>query len=152
MFVSLKKSATRLGGGDEFFAYLEKAPVNVTLVDDPSFQLIKRCRYVLSGESSIISEAINLGSIAFFLDTYAKDEIYIYRDYPDLSYSDGDGIVDRIRSIENGSWRYPVEKFADLADLSGWISFDVIRRDIGLAPLDPPILADFWSDKPNAAA
>lgn len=152
VFVSLKKSATRLGGGDEFFGHMENAPANVTLVDDPSFQLIKRCRYVLSGESSIISEAINLGSMAFFLDTYAKDEVYIYRDYPDLSYGDGDLIVDRIKSIEDGTWRYPVEQFADLADLSGWISFDVIRRDIGLDPLDPPILWDAWSDKPIVTA
>jgi hypothetical protein len=152
VLVSLKKSAARLGGVEEFVDGLKDAPANLKMVDDPSFDLIAKCRYVLSGESSIISEAINLGSIAFFLDTYAKDEIYIYRDYPDLSYRDGDRIVERIRSIENGSWRYPVEQFADLADLSGWVSFDVIRRDIGLDPLDPPILADFWANRPTAAA
>lgn len=152
VFISLKKSATRLGGGPTFFDYMKNAPPNVTLVDAPSFQLIKRCRYVLSGESSIISEAINLGSFAFFLDTYPADEIYIYRDYPNLSYSDGNDIARRIEAIENGSWRYPREEFADLADLSGWLSFDVIRRDIGLPPIDPPLLHAMWQDSPSPPA
>jgi|GEM_PF-4766646 len=150
--VSLKKSAGRLGGVEAFIDGLRNAPDNLKIVDDASFDLIAECRYVLSGESSIISEAINLGSIAFFLDTYPSEEIYIYREYPDLSYRDGDRIVERIRSIENGTWRYPVERFAGLADLSGWISFDVIRRDIGLEPIDPPILRCLWPDNPKAFA
>lgn len=150
--VSLKKSAGRLGGVEAFVDGLRNAPANLKMVDDASFDLIAECRYVLSGESSIISEAINLGSIAFFLDTYPLDDIYIYREYPDLSYRDGNGIVERIRSIENGTWRYPVERFAGLADLSGWVSFDVIRRDIGLEPIDPPILRSLWPDKPTAVA
>lgn len=136
VFISLKKSSTRLGGGTEFFGYLENAPANVTLVEDGSFDLIKRCRYVLSGESSIIVEAINLKSIAFFLDTYPAEDVYVYREYPGICYRTGDEIIDRIKQLESGHWQYPLADLEDLVDLSGTAYYDTIRRDIGLEPRD----------------
>ena len=147
--VSLKKTAIRLGGHDEFVAAMDDTPPNVKMTDDGSFDLIRRCAYVLSGESSIVAEAINLGSITFFLDTYPEKEIYIYRDYHDLAHRDGEEIARRIRGIEDGTWIYPVKRYADLADISGWLAFDVIRRDVGLEPLDPPILSRFWNSDPD---
>ena len=151
VYVSLKASATRLGGGDEFFEHMKNRPPNVTLTDDPSFELIKKCRYVISGESSILSEAINLGSISFFLDTYPSDETFVYRDYPFLSHSDGDAISRLIAGVEDGSWKYPVESYRDLADLSGRSAFDTLRLAIGLAPKDPPIVKHIWKGS-NAIA
>jgi len=146
ILISLKRSSIRLGGLDEFLKYInDHAPINVTLVEDLSFDLITRCRYVLSGESSIIAESIHLGSVSFFLDTYPKNDIFIYRDYEELSHRDGDEIARRIKGIEDGSWVYPVQRYAELADISGELCFDVLRRDLGLEPKDPQILKGIWS-------
>ena len=143
LLISLKKSAVRIGGYEEFVSYLEKAPANVRLVDDGSFELIKRHRYVISGESSIVTETINLGCVTFFLDTYPAENLFVYRNYPELSHSTGDAIAQRIAGIERGTWRYPIENFAELSDITGELAADTIRRTMGLSPKDPPVLSAY---------
>jgi hypothetical protein len=150
--VSVKPTSIRLGGQRAFDAKLAGRPANVVASQEKSFSLIKRCRYVVSGESSIISEAIHLGSVTFFLDTYAEQPHYVYREYAGLTYTQGREIADAIKRIERGEFRYPVERYADLADISGELSFDVIRRELGLAPLDPPLLAAMWSTRRDSAS
>jgi hypothetical protein len=144
--ISIKRGSSRLGGFEVFMEHMKGAPENVKMGSDQSFDMIKNCRYVIAGESAIISEAISLGSVSFFLDTYSEKEEFVYREYPDLAYKSGGDIAMRIRAIEEGTWRYPIENFEDLADLSGWIGFDIIRRDFGLEPLDPPLLKDLWKN------
>jgi hypothetical protein len=149
--VSVKPTSVRLGGHQAFEAKLAERPPNVVASREKSFSLIKRCRYVVSGESSIISESIHLGSVTFFLDTYAGQPHYVYREYPGLTYSSGRDIADVIKKLECGETRYVAERYSDLADLSGVLSFDVIRRELGLEPLDPPLLAELWTPRTNAA-
>lgn len=148
ILISLKKSSIRIGGYDDFVAYLNNAPSNVRMVDDDTFDLIKHNRYVISGESSIVTEAIHLGCFTFFLDTYPLEETFVYRDYDELCHRNGTAIIERIEGIERGTWQYPVNNYADLADLSGVLAADTIRRTIGLPPKDPPLLMAYW----NAAA
>jgi hypothetical protein len=147
IYISLKKSSMRLEGVEEFVSYLAQAPKNIELVDDFSFDLIKRHSFIISGESSILSEAISLGCYAFFLDTYTDDIRFIYREYPEMSHRDGNEIAERIKGIDNKTWNYPIAQMKDLGDTSGWISFDAIRRDIGLDPKDSKILAGLWDTK-----
>jgi hypothetical protein len=45
----------------------------------------------------------------------------------------------KIKSIENKTWRYPIEDYEDLVDFSGRIFFDKIREDVGLPAKEPAI-------------
>ena len=146
VLISFKRNTTRLGGHEEFLAYIKKAPANIAMASDNSFDMIKTCRYVVGGESAILSEALNLGSFSFFLDSYPEEHQFVYREYSNMSYKRGNDIASRIMEIEAGTWRYPIEEFEDLTDLSGWIGYDVIRREIGLGPKNPPVLAKLWND------
>lgn len=117
--------------------YMERiaqAPANVRFTERNSYELALECRYTVGGPTSVLAEAVALGGMSFLIDIYPPESTVIYREYPDMCVRSGGELVERIRSLENGSLVWRQEKFAKLIDLSGQYFYDVVRSEIGLPP------------------
>ena len=63
----------------------------------------------------------------------------IFREFPDLCVFSSEQAIYRIKSIEEGKWHYPLDKYSDLVDLSGKVFIDKVREDVGLLAKEPAI-------------
>lgn len=136
VFVKLKYDRDKVGG-DVFDGYLRALgdlPPNVKVVCMPPYELLMSAGYAISGLSTVVAEAVQMGLASFFVDVYRADQDIFFRAFPELCVSSAPDAIDRIRRIENGEWTYPRNRFADLVDLSGRIVFDQIRADLALPP------------------
>ncbi len=133
--IAAKQSSKRFGGYEEYEEIVRGGPPNLALSDEKSFQLILRHRYCLCSESSILAEAMELRCVSFFLDIHDPRHILIYRDYKSVCVRSASDIVDRIKSIERGSWGYPWNELGPLIKLSDDSVYDLVRQDWGLPPL-----------------
>ncbi len=118
-----------------FVEAVENGPKNMVLSQEDSYELIMKARYVVSGRSTITAEAIQFGSSVFCFDFAGPDKPYYYRDFPKLCVQSAEEVIDQISAIDSGKEQYPTYLYADLIDLSGNFIIDVIREDLGLAPL-----------------
>jgi hypothetical protein len=138
----IKESQFSHGTAGEFLDAIAAGPDNLVESREDSYELMLCGRYAISNDSTVIAESISYGQCCFMYDVY--DEVApedghpsIYRDYPELCVATPDQFEQRIRSIEDGAWRYPRERFGGLIDVSGLNPFDRIRDTIGLTPKEP---------------
>jgi hypothetical protein len=117
---------------DRFFAH---KPDNVVFTEEHPYSLLCRASFAISTPSTVVFEAIQFGLKSFCFDNYPEDIPFQFREYPGLCYRRIDEIIDRMKAIDAGRWRYPRQSFAGLVDISGRNIFDVIRGDIGLPPM-----------------
>ena len=135
------KSNYRLRRGDSFINECARGLSNVHHTDEPLFSIFRKVSYVISDPSNAAMEAVQFGLNTFVADISDIHEECIFREFPDMCISSAQQAIDRIRSIEDGSWRYPREKFDDLIAVSGFNFLDIVRHDLGLPSHISPNLA-----------
>jgi hypothetical protein len=138
IWLQIKTGFAELPRGKKLIESCTKDLPNIHYTDDSVFEIIRRVSYAFSDPSTVVIEAMQFGVTSFFLDISDIHDECIYREYPGLSLKSGADAVQRIQNIENGSWQYPREKYTDLADLSGRVIFDIVRKDMGLAQAEVP--------------
>ncbi|MBF0353776.1 MAG: hypothetical protein HQL43_00875 [Alphaproteobacteria bacterium] len=112
---------------------LADAPSNVVLTDGDFYELLKEVRYVFGTATTAVAEAIQYGKFSFALDYYEAEQPFLYRDFPDMIVDSAETAINRIRGIEDGRWRYPRERFAELIELDPEPFIDAFSRAIGLS-------------------
>ena len=117
---------------DNFIEDCQGGLSNIEYSSDSPYELFFRCEYGISDPSSIAVEAIQFGVKAFVFDIPRVQSSNVFREFPGLIVDDSSQARTRILEIENGLWRYPIENFKDLVDMSGMVFFDRVRRDMGL--------------------
>jgi len=110
-----------------------KGLANVEYSSDSVYDIFFQARYGFSDPSSVVVEAMQFGMVSFAFDLPHVQATNVNREYPGLTVETPEEAIQRIRSIEQGTWRYPIEDFQDVVDLSGMVFFDRVRRDMGLA-------------------
>jgi len=86
----------------------------IEVIEGDPYEILLTASYSFSGLSTIVAEALQMGVHSFFIDTFDRSLDILYRDYPGLCVADGADAVARIRAIEAGKARYPVETFHSL--------------------------------------
>ena len=135
-YVNVKsKELEALVYGPKLKNFLENLPDNVVHHSGRSYDLFYCCRTALTEGSTLAAEAVQFG-----LDTYVFDlepagwKVMIYREFPGICVGSAAEAIERMKSIEAGTWVYPRRAFASLIDMGGRIPWDVIREDMGLKP------------------
>ncbi|MBX9634771.1 MAG: hypothetical protein K2X44_07290, partial [Magnetospirillum sp.] len=126
----------RMEIGHRFVADCTEGLPNV-LVSDQLVPLLRDTTYAFADASTVLAEAVQFGLCAFMADVIEGHEDCFYRDFPGLTLGTPEEAIARIKSIEDGSWHYPREQYDELIDRSGTVFFDIMRRDLGLAPRAP---------------
>jgi len=128
---------------EEFIAECQKGLENVEYTEDSVYEIFLNTRYGISDPSSVVVEAMQFGMISFAFDLPHVQIATVDREYPGLVVESAEQAIGRIRAIEAGEWRYPIEEYGDVVDMSGMVFFDRVRHDMGLPPKEPsvPLLA-----------
>ena len=128
------------GHGVLFPTALKEAPENLVRYQGHAEDLLPLGRYVLSEPSTLVVEALQFGHFSFALVMDNRFRGLEFEKYPGLCLHSVDEIVVRIKAIETGDWAYPRESYKGLVNLSGKIVWDVVRKNIGLPPIDDDFL------------
>ena len=138
-YVNFKPKEINVPGeyGPKLKNFLDNLPDNVVRHVGHSYDLFFSCRTVLSEGSTLGAEAVQFGLESYIFD-FAPDrwKALPYRDFPDICVHSAAETIDRMRSVEAGTWAYPRQAFEPLIDMSGRIPWDVIREDMGLPSKD----------------
>jgi hypothetical protein len=118
--------------GRDFIAACQRDRPNVVHTRKSIYELLTVAQYACSDPSTVVLEALQFGQVSFALDVSGVQKVSILREFPGLCVSSAEELVQRIRAIESGEWRYPRESFGELVDLSGRVIYDVVREDMGL--------------------
>lgn len=113
---------------------LERGPKNLVFDRRRSYEMLFDCQYVVNESSSLTAEAVQFGLCSFVFDPDPRSKNLYYRRIPEICLKSSAQIVERIRQIEAGQWRYPREQFDSIINLTGDIFWDLIRADMGLPP------------------
>lgn len=138
LLLQVKSTFINLPMGQDFIAACTRDLPQVVAVGDSMFDLFAMARYSFSDPSTVVVEAMQFGLMSFNVDILPEQRVSLLREFDGLCVTCADQAADRIRSIEDGSWKYPRECYKQLVDLSGWVIFDAIRRDLGLTIRQPP--------------
>ena len=133
IILQVKTNFDGVPGTQEFIDRCRKGLPNVEYSSDSVYDIFFQARYGFSDPSSVVVEAMQFGMISFAFDLPHIQATNVDREYPGLTVKPPEEAIARIRAIEQGTWRYPIEDFQDVVDLSGMVFFDRVRRDMGLA-------------------
>lgn len=112
---------------------------NIVHLTDSPYELILQARYAISDPSSLVAEALQLGSFAFGFDIPSKQKTNILRSYPGLVFASANEMADRIRGIEAKTDTYDLELYSRLVDISGTPFNDRVREEVGLEAIQAPV-------------
>ena len=135
VFIKLKYDRDYIGADlyDRYMTAFGELPAHAVVVGGSPYELLMTAGYAISGLSTVVAEAVQLGLVSFFVDVYRPDQDVSFRAFPELCVTSAPALTTRIREIETGEWIYPRDRFADLIDLSGQNVFDTIRAELGLS-------------------
>lgn len=123
-------------GVPEFIAACLDGLPNAGHTTDGAYDLVRRAACVLSDASTIIAETIQLGVPIFMVDILGQDSC-IYRTLPGLCLSDAGQVTAAVAGVISGDQPYRQDLYGAIIDTSGDVIYDVIRKDMGLAPRQP---------------
>jgi len=133
IYLQIKHSYLKLPIAKQFVSACTNGLANVHHNDtDSVYDLLSKVRYSFSDPSSVIAEAVQMGVNSFALDISLIQKATIYRDYPDICISTPEEAVKKIRQLEGGEWKYPVDSLKNLIDLSGRTLVEAVCADLGL--------------------
>lgn len=139
IWLQIKSNYINLTRGKDFLKACTENLSNVIYTTESIFEIFLHARYLVSDPSTLLIEGIQFGVISFMLDIPEIIEVCLLRDYPELCVTSAEQVIERIRSIESGEWRYSRETYSELVDLSGQVFFDVIRTDMDLPARGAPV-------------
>lgn len=109
---------------------------NVVYTTENVYDLLDRAKYHVSDISTFVAEAIRSGMVTILADLLDQ-EFNCYRLFPGLCATKAEELVEKIRALEAGEATYPHKKYLELLDCEhGEIGYDLLRSEIGLAPMD----------------
>jgi hypothetical protein len=151
ILLEVKGVLIKTQGARDFITDCTKDLPNVRMTTESVYELFFKARYSFCDPSSVITEAMQLGTISFAFDIPRLQKTSIFREYPEMVVATADDAAWRIRGIESGCWHYPLEKWREYVDLSGRFFTDQVRIDIGLSPKEPaiPLIPDDDSANPR---
>lgn len=111
---------------------MREAPMNVIAYIDPDpYELLLSVTYSIAF-TTLVAESLQFGAMTFTLDTDPSIKNLYYRNFPGLTVSGKDEIVERIDAIESGQEAYDFSQYNELIAMDGIDIFETIRNDVGL--------------------
>lgn len=111
---------------------MREAPINVVAYIHPSpYELLLSVSYSISF-TTLVAESLQFGVKTFTLDTDPSIKHLYYRNFPGLTVSGSEDIIERINAIEAGESSYDFSQYNELINMEGADIFETIRNDIGL--------------------
>ncbi|MEE2746453.1 MAG: hypothetical protein VX617_06190 [Pseudomonadota bacterium] len=132
VLLQVKHNFIKTTTGALFIESCIKGIPNILTTKDSVFKLFRKGKYIFSDPSTVISEALKMGLMAFTIDVIKYQRSSIFRQFEGMCMSNGSEAGAKIRDIEAQRWPYPRIEFGALSDLSETVFFDVIRVDVGL--------------------
>lgn len=129
IYLQVKGSFSHTSYANDFVGWGCATFPNVVHSDEHITDLFFKARYLVTDPSTIAAEAIQFGLASFLMDFDDRTSLY-FRDFEGLCYKTPGEILDRIKGVEDGTYRYPRESFGELINLSGRNPFDILRKDM----------------------
>lgn len=108
---------------------------NVTHVAAPIYELLRRCKVLVSDVSTLIAESIQLGIPTYFADITPL-EYSVFRELPGLARRNAEEVVEALADLESGRVAYPWLDYMKRMDLTPRVMiYDLVREDVGLPPV-----------------
>jgi len=142
VWVKIKVRAKDRGGFEKFSQLLEKAPSNLIYTETPACTLFKNIAFAISGGSTVVEEMLSLGIPTYVIDTYPDDFPFYWRHYEEFCLKSCALAITNIKDHIEGVSEFPWDKIDGVADLSGHMTYDKIREDSELPPLQVCQLPD----------
>ncbi|CAA7614524.1 hypothetical protein [Magnetospirillum sp. SS-4] len=90
---------------------------NVVHVTDPVYDLVARADMIVSDPSTIIAEAIQLGTPTLMIDVIPGQKTSIFREFPGLCADSAEAVAERLGAWADGRETFERERFAALVNL-----------------------------------
>ena len=122
----------------KFYRYLRMATHrlgNIRITYENPYELILRCRFAISGLTTVVAEAAQFGCVSLFLDFYEPGIDVLFRQFPEICVDSAAGAIERIRAVESGKWSYPKDHLNSLIAMQCSDPFSVIASDSPRADL-----------------
>ncbi len=139
VILQMKALFSDIPATEEFIEMSRKDAPNVETSTAPALDILESVGYAFSDPSSVVLEALQFGARSFAFDMPDLQRENINRQYPSLIVRTSSDAIDRIKNIESGDWKYPLDEFEEIVDLSGTVFFDRIRMDMMLSAKQPAI-------------
>ena len=103
---------------------------NVRDYDKDAYELLAEVDCVVANPSSVVAEAIQYRVPTLVLDDHGSWGDLIFRDFPDLCYTDAAGVVARIQALESGAARFEPEAYGRLVGMPPRHWADMVHDDL----------------------
>ena len=90
---------------------------NVRHATDPVYDLVSRADFVVSDPSTIIAEAIQLGTPTVMIDVIPGQKVSIFREFSGLCATSAEAVVAQLQRWSDGTETFEPERFAGLVNL-----------------------------------
>jgi hypothetical protein len=100
-----------------FIEQCRQGLANVVHVSDPVYDLVARADMIVSDPSTIIAEAIQLGTPTLMIDVIPGQKVSIFREFPGLCAASAESVVAQLARWAEGSETFERERFAGLVNL-----------------------------------
>jgi len=138
VYLQVKITFINTEAGKTFIEACAHGLPNVLLVTGDLYSLFAKARYVFSDPSTAVIEATQFGNYTLATDISPTRKPSILREIPQFCVTSGEQAAQRIKDLESGEWRYPIEEIGKFVDLSGQAFCDRLRRDLGLPEGERP--------------
>ena len=114
----------------DFIEDCRRGLANVVHVADPVYELVSRADYVVSDPSTIIAEAIQLGTPTLMIDVIPGQKKSIFREFPGLCATSAEAVVAQLKRWSDGVDTFERERFAGLVNLNKRPYHEVVCAEI----------------------
>lgn len=101
---------------------------NVVHVTDPVYDLVARADMIVSDPSTIIAEAIQLGTPTLMIDVIPGQKVSIFREFPGLCADSAEMVVERLSAWAGGGETFEPRRFAELVNLDRRPYPEIVRE------------------------
>jgi hypothetical protein len=150
VYVQIKPVYRNTPFGDSFATALMESGPNIVVTGEIPYDLFRKVTISISDPSTVALEALQYGVYSFVFDIPEIQDHAFHRDIPGFCVNDGAEIVNRISSMEEGRWVYPIDEVGKLIRMDGEHFLDTVRMDMGLPRRMPSL--PIWPDGINLAS
>lgn len=133
VYLQVKEVFRALPVGQRYVEHVTAGLDHVEVYSGSPYDLFDACRYSFSDPSTVSLEPAPCGVAAFAIDAEEMHSSVLH-EIPGFCVTTAEEAIARVRGLEDGSWRYPVEELSRVIDLTGRTFFDQVRLDLGLTP------------------
>tara|TARA_Y100000590_G_scaffold464953_1_gene635776 strand:- start:1756 stop:3483 length:1728 start_codon:yes stop_codon:yes gene_type:complete len=115
---------------DNFIKKYNDLPMNIEIHYGNSYKVMSEASYAITLFSTIGAESLQFDLVPFWIDIDKDIKPHYFREFPELCFNSSDEIINRIDSIEDGSYKFNKDDYVDLINFKEKNIFDLVKNDI----------------------